>query len=146
MSNFYKCKATNFWPEELVDKQTFDRFKGDIWFLFNQRALIALDGIRNYFGKPVTVNNWDYPHTGKTFQYRGYRPHESPDWSQYSQHCLGNGFDCDIEGIPADDVRKEIINNKDNVYFYLITCLEIDIPWVHFDCRNIENRILLVKS
>ncbi len=143
MSNFYKC--TNFKPEELVDKQTFDRFKGDIWFLFHQRALIALDGIRNYFKKPVIVNNWD---EGGQFEQRGLRILTNKDkaiYSPYSQHSLGNGFDVDIEGMKADDVRKEIINNKDDVHFYLITCLEIGISWVHFDCRNIADRIRLVK-
>ncbi len=139
MSNFYKC--VNFQPFELVDKQTLERFKGDIWFLFNSRVLIALDGIRNYFKRSVIVNNW---HDGGSFQHRGYRTHESKDWSQYSQHC-GNAIDCDVEDMKADDVRKEIIDNKDNVYFYLITCLEVGINWIHFDCRNIENRILLVK-
>lgn len=139
MNRFYKC--VNFQPFELVDKQTFDRFKGDIWFLFNQKALIALDGIRNYFKKPVTVNNWYW--NGK-FQYRGFRPHGSPDWSQYSQHSLGNGFDLDVERIPADEVRETIIKNKDDDHFDLITCLEVGINWVHFDCRNISERILLV--
>ena len=139
MSNFYKC--TNFKPEELVDKQTFDRFKGDVWFLFNQRALIALDGIRNYFHSSVIVNNW---HSGGNLQYRGFRTKESQNWSQYSQHSLGNAFDLDVIGMTADEVREAIIKNKDDVYFYLITCLEMGINWVHFDCRNISNRILLV--
>ena len=140
MSNFYKC--VNFKPEELVDRQTLERFKGDIWFLFNQRALIALDGIRNYFKKPVTVNNWYW---NGSFQFRGFRPFDESTGAKYSQHRLGNAFDLDVEGIPAGEVREEIIKNKDGVHFYLITCLEIDITWLHFDCRNIENRILLVK-
>jgi hypothetical protein len=142
MSNFYKC--VHFQPEELVDKQTFERFKGNIWFLFRQDALISLDGIREYFDKPVIVNNWNCPHIGKTFQYRGFRPHESPDWSQYSQHC-GNAFDLDVVGIPADEVRKIIIEKKDDPHFELITCLEINISWIHFDTRNTLDRILLVK-
>lgn len=140
MNNFYKC--TNFQALELVNKQTFERFKGDIWFLFNQKALIALDGIRNYFKKPIIVNNWYWK---GPFQHRGYRTHESPDWSQYSQHSLGNAFDLDVLGVSPDRVREAIIENKDDPHFELITCLEIDIGWVHFDCRNIENRILLVK-
>ena len=140
MSNFYKC--TNFKPEELVDKQTFERFKGNIWFLFRQDALISLDGIRNYFKKPVIVNNW---REGGSFKFRGLRPHESPVWTQYSQHSFGNAFDLDVVGMKADEVRKEIINNKDDDHFDLITCLEIGINWVHFDCRNISERILLVK-
>lgn len=140
MNNFYKC--TNFQALELVDKQTFDRFNGDIWFLFNQKALISLDGIRNYFKKPVIVNNWYW--NGK-FQYRGFRTRECPEWSQYSQHSFGNAFDLDVEGMSADEVRQVIIENKEDSHFELITCLEVNISWVHFDCRNIADRIRLVK-
>jgi hypothetical protein len=137
---YYKCIFFN--PKELVDKRTFDQFGDKIWMFFNSDVLRSLDGIRSYFNKPVTVNNW---HLGGEFSNRGLRPFYVFVGGDYSQHRFGNGFDCDVEGVPANIVRHEILTHKDDPHFKLITCLETDIVWVHFDCRNIPDRIRLVQ-
>lgn len=137
---FYKCK--HFRIEELVDKLTFDRFGEKSWMFFNQSALKSLDSIREYFGVQVIVNNWLW---GGELQYRGLRPKYVQVGSEYSQHRLGNAFDCTLEGVTADKVREEILKNKDKEGFELITCVENKVSWLHFDCRNIENRILIVN-
>lgn len=135
----YKCKYFDI--KELVDHETFRRFGTDAWMFFDPRALMSLDAIREFYGVPVSVNNWPY---GGSNQYRGFRPGNCDVGAEYSQHRLGAAFDCNIQGIPASVVRKDIVDNKDTI-FQLINCIEDDVSWVHFDVRNINDRIRIVR-
>lgn len=136
---FYKPKF--FQIQELVDKVTFARFGERAWMFFNPVFLRSLDRVRHHFDAPVTVNNW---RSGGPFSQRGLRVTTNVG-ATYSQHRFGNAGDYDIEGYSAEEVRQEIINNKDHHNFELITCVEVDVKWVHHDCRNINNRILLIR-
>lgn len=127
--------------KELVDEATFLKFGLRAWMFFNPVFLRSLDRLRHHFDSPVTVNNWAY---GGEFSQRGLRVNTSVG-AEYSQHRFGNAGDYDIEGYPAEEVRQEILNKKDNHNFELITCIETGINWNHHDCRNIPNRILLIK-
>jgi hypothetical protein len=109
---------------------------------FQPRALFSLDGIRVHFGRPVIVNNWLWR---GDFQFRGFRPVTCQTGAEYSQHRMGNAFDLDVQGIPAEEVRQEILKRKDDVLFHFIMCLEAGTNWVHFDCRNILQRIKVVN-
>ncbi len=135
----YKCK--HFKIYELVDKHTFEKFGEDAWMFFNPLALMSLDGIREFFGVPVTVNNWKW---GGGLQYRGLRPVYYTSGATYSQHRFGNSFDLDVKGVSAEDVRKVITANKDCLEFRHITCIEGSVSWLHFDCRNISDRIRII--
>ena len=137
---YYKC--TYFDIRDLVDKLTFEQFGESSWMFLQPDALMSLDNIRTYFGKPVVVNNWA---SGGQSQNRGLRPRHSAVGADFSQHRFGGAFDIDVQDVPAEEVRQTIIKLKDSSLFYLITCLEINIPYVHFDCRNVQNRILLVQ-
>jgi hypothetical protein len=134
-------KPRYFEIQELVDRVTFERFGVGSLMFFSPLALQALDGLREYFNRSVTVNNW---HKGGPFQFRGLRPRGCAVGGEYSQHRFGNAFDCDVAGLSAGEVRKEILLHKDDPKLELITCLEADVSWVHFDCRNVE-RIRIVK-
>lgn len=134
----YRCK--HFDINELVDSKTFEKFGEGAWMFFDPRALISLDAIREFYGVPVTVNNWPY---GGSLQYRGFRPRNCDVGAEYSQHRFGAAFDCDVKGVPASTVRKDILANKDT-RFRLINCIEDDVSWIHFDVRNIEDRIRIV--
>ena len=136
----YRCR--HFSIHELIDEQTFIQWGEDAWMFLRPEALISLDNIRTYFGKPITVNNWIW---GGDLQYRGFRPFYCKVGADYSQHRFGNAFDITVEGIGAEEVRQEILANKNHVAFEAITCLETDIEWVHFDLRNVQDRIWLVK-
>ncbi len=135
---YYRCR--NFQIKELVDKKTFEQFGADAWMLLDPRALETLDAIRTYFAAPVTVNDW--PFGGKN-QYRGFRPPDCKVGAKYSQHRRGAAFDISVKGYGADQVREEIIAHKDT-YFPYIMCLEAEVPWVHFDVRNIPDPIRIV--
>ncbi len=127
---------------ELVDKIAHTELGEKAWMLFHPYALMTLDKIRQYFDQPIIVNSW---HSGGTWSQCGFRSYDSTVGARYSQHKFGNAFDLHFPHITADEVREEILKNKDHEAFKFITCLETDISWVHWDCRNIEDRIQLVK-
>jgi hypothetical protein len=135
----YICR--HFKIYELVDEKTFDRHGLRAWEFFNPQALRALDNLREFFGAPVTVNNY---HTGGPFQFRGLRPRSCDVGADFSQHRLGNAFDCDIKGVPAEQARQVILDQPDHPQFALINCIEGNVNWLHFDCRNIPDRIRIV--
>ena len=122
--------------QELVDKATYDKFGDKAWMFFRPEALEALDDLRSFFGVPITVNNW---HEGGSFQYRGFRPRSCTVGAEYSQHRLGNAFDCDIAGITADEARKRILDKQDDLKLMYITRLEDDVNWLHFDLANVAH-------
>jgi hypothetical protein len=117
--------------EELVDRETFETLGEKAWDLFNPFALIALDDLREYFGVPITVNNWA---KGGTMQWRGYRSTVCPIGAVHSQHRKGNAFDCTIKGHPAPEARAIIRAYQENELLQHITRLEDKVSWVHFDC------------
>jgi hypothetical protein len=132
----------HFAIQELVDPATYERFGVGAWQFFTPGALLALDGLREHFGRPITVNNW---HRRGPFQFRGFRPRSCATGAEYSQHRLGNGFDCDIQGVSAEEARQEILRHKNDQLLIHINCIEADVNWLHFDCRNIADRIRIVK-
>ena len=136
--NYYRCEYFDI--EELVDKATFTKWGEQAWMFFRPEALASLDQIRKFYNRPVTVNNWKW---GGSFQYRGFRPRSVMVGAEYGQHRFGNAFDLDVNGVLAETVRRDIIANKDEIFTH-ITCLEAKVSWVHFDCRNVPNRIMLV--
>jgi len=138
---YYEPK--NFDLQELVPKAIWEeRGEKSLWLL-DQNMLKMIDGIREFFGKPVMINNW---HTGGEFQYRGYRPPDCKEGAKYSQHKFGRAADMDIKDYTAAEARGEIIKNQKSPFLSWITVLEDDVTWVHADCRNIKtNEIILIK-
>lgn len=136
---FYRCNHFGIW--EIVDKSTYEKFGEQAWQFFNPAILISIDGVRDYFGKPVTVNNW---RDGGQFQWRGLRPLSCDVGAAYGLHRFGGALDFDVKGLTAEEIRQEILKNKNHEKFKLITCLEGNVSWVHADVRNIQNRILIV--
>jgi hypothetical protein len=140
MVDFYRCRY--FKGYELVDKHTYHKFGENVWMFFNPVALRALDGIREYFDRPVIVNDW---FKGGQLQFRGLRPPYCTTGTTYSQHRFGNAFDCTIVGMDAEDVRKIILQDKNHPLLKDITCIEEKVSWLHFDCRNISGRIWIIE-
>jgi hypothetical protein len=122
--------------QEIIDKETYETEGQNAWLHFSTDALIMLDDLREFFGVPITVNNW---HTGGTFQFRGYRPPSYPKSLSPlgSAHRYGMAFDCDIKGFSAERARTEILENKDSPLLANITRLEGDKNWVHLDMMKV---------
>lgn len=115
---------------ELVDRRTFETEGEEAWLHFDTNALIALDDLRSFFGLPITVNTW---HSGGAFQYRGYRPQDCTVGVKGSYHRKGMAFDLDVSTYRAEEVRKIIIENKNNPLLSKITRIEAGVTWIHFD-------------
>jgi len=125
----------NFIIQEFVPRDVYKIYEERSSIFIDTRVLWTADAIRDYFNSKVFINNWCF---GGKLQYRGFRPHNSVVGSLYSQHRFGRAIDFDIEGVPAEQVRIEIINNRGHPAFQFIRGIELDVDWVHIDTRNSE--------
>ena len=121
---------------ELVNRETYDKMGDRAIELFTPDALAALDGIREYFGAPVTVNNW---HSGGPFEWRGWRTLKKAAelGAPKSAHARGEAFDCDIQGVTAEEARQRILDDKSNPLLLKITRIEANVNWLHFDVTEL---------
>lgn len=133
MREFYK--PVHFKIEEFVDQPTFKKLGSNSLIVMDPRILKIADGIRDYFGKPVIINNW---HAGGSYENRGFRSPESKTGAHYSQHRFGRAIDLTVEGMTAEMVRNIIINNQEVHPFNLITAMELGVSWVHADVRMVD--------
>jgi hypothetical protein len=133
--NLYKPKYFEW--DELLPKHIYSDNSVVFHEIFNIETLMTLDELRVIFDAPITVNNYKW---GGKFQYRGYRDNifydKYPNSNIYSQHRRGNAFDLDIKGLSAEEVRNKIIGFKKKGFLKHLTGLELDVSWVHFDCRS----------
>ena len=127
---------------ELVDRDTFNQYGIMALRFFNPLALQMIEGIREYFGAPVKINDWFW---GGKFHWRGLRTKWCEVGSDYSMHRFAGAFDFDIKGLSAHEARKRILDDKDHPLLKNINCLEDKVTWVHADVRNVDNRILVVN-
>lgn len=132
---------------ELVDKATFEKEGQAAWLHFDTNTLIALDDLREFFGVPITVNNW---HAGGSFQFRGYRPPDCTVGAKGSYHRQGMAFDCDVEGYSAEAARHMIIATAQvDRLIARILRIEGGVNWLHFDLGAIpagHERIYVFKA
>jgi len=137
----------NFAVFELVDRETYENMGEGALSLFNPDALIALDDLRDFFGKGIIVNNWSW---GGKFQWRGFRtPGKATELgNQNSQHAKGNAFDCDIQGFTAEQARQKILADHNNLLLSKIMRMEADVSWLHIDLGPVpkgKERIYLFR-
>lgn len=133
----YKCKY--FKLEELVSPRVYDKYGEMAWQFLDERLLKTIDDLREFFNKPITVNDWLW---GGKFTQRCYRSNLDElvksktlkDKLYCSQHSMGRAIDFHIKGISAQSIRNKIILNKEK--FKYITFMEDKVNWVHIDIRN----------
>lgn len=125
--------------EEIVPQAIYT-YRGDKCLeLFTREALETLIELRELFDAPMTVNTWKW---NGNFGYRGFRPVTYYAKLSLSQHIRGNAFDFDVKGLTADEARDKIRQWKKEGKLKHITGMEIDINWVHVDCRLVNpNRL-----
>ena len=63
-------KSKHFRIEELVSEKVFKKYGQKAWEFIKPEIILFLDEIREYYGKPVIVNNWLY---GGELKQRGLR-------------------------------------------------------------------------
>ncbi len=127
--------------EELVDLQSFTEWGEGCWNFFPQESLDMIHGIRTYFDRPITINNWLW---GGPFQERGYRGPSSSIGALKSYHKRGMAFDFDVKDMTAEEVRREIIDNQENEHLRLIQRMERAVTWCHVDRGPVPNGYMRV--
>ena len=142
---FYQPK--HFILQELIDKKTWQIYGDKAWKFLDPRALFSLDGIWELVNKKerrrVYANTW-YWDGGR--QWSGFRPLFCLIGADNSPHRRGCAYDLTVEGIEAEDVRRQILEYQFIDYqLRYITRLEQKqdgkpISWVHFDCVNLDKR------
>lgn len=129
-------KSDHFILQEFVPKDIYDQWgEKSMWFI-DQRIVELADGLREYFGKQITINNW---HTGGHFNYRGYRDPECTQGAKQSQHRFGRGMDFNVQGMTSDEVYDAIMEHEKAFMAMGITTMENKlhtVGWTHVDIRN----------
>ncbi len=128
----YKC--TYFALHELVPEEVYLERGESAWESLDESMLMSLDRLREHYGL-MTVNNWYW---GGSRQWSGLRIPGSPNYKPYSQHTFGRAADCLFEKYSAEEVRKDILSTPNDSKFELISSIELDVSWLHFDVRNCE--------
>ncbi|MDP2218518.1 MAG: D-Ala-D-Ala carboxypeptidase family metallohydrolase [Methanolobus sp.] len=139
---------------EIIDRDTYYKYSEretiqEAWKLFTPDLLYSLDGLRDFLGSPISVNNWWGNTSTYARQYCGYRPPECTVGAQFSQHRMGNAADCHIKGADYDKMRLHIMENKDDERLIKIMRIEATVPWLHIDMGKIpkgRNRIYLFRA
>lgn len=129
-------KPKHFKAHEFVPPSIYNR-RGDKSFeLIDERILITMDKLREMLGKPITINNynWGGNRSQSGLRTRGFYKSSKEYENSLSQHKYGRAVDFLVKGMSAPDVRKFIYANKED--FPYVSFVEVDISWVHIDCRN----------
>jgi hypothetical protein len=135
MTKIYQPK--HFDPREFVSPEVYHELGDRALLLLDNRVLETADAIREYFGRPVTVNNW---HLGGERVASGFRETTCPVGARYSQHRFGRALDLLVDKMRAEVVREAII--REQHLFKHVTTMEDGVAWVHFDCRAITNGVI----
>ena len=139
MADNYFYIPKHFKIYELVPKDLFEHYKKRqyyLWGLFDYRTLVTADNLRKRYGK-MTINDWYW---GGSNQYRGFRPPDCTVGAALSQHKMARALDMIPKSTDAYRIRNDILNDSYHEDFKYITCLEIDISWLHFDVRNYDKQ------
>ena len=126
-----------FKTQEFVDAESYYKYGDKALGEMDVRILKSADGIREYFNKPVTINNWAW---GGPREWSGIRLPHSPYYSKYSQHSYGRALDLLVQGVPAEEVRQEILHHPWNKAFKYITRMEDSVGWIHIDCKHHDKK------
>ena len=137
-------KPEHFKVHEVLDPATFTTY-GDkgLWFM-DARILWTFDALREYFDKPIIINNYIFAKDGApVYKESGLRLVPVGAASR-SQHLYGRAGDLKVQDITAEDARKEIMARwRVEPAFRFITAIELDVSWLHIDCRNTNQSTLL---
>lgn len=128
--------SANFYLQEFVSPDVMKTYGNKAIQFLDYRIISLAEFYRSYFGKPLTINNWNM---GGKFKERGFRSPNSTTGAALSQHKFGRAFDCDIEETTPQEAYEAILKNKQKFYDAGLRCLE-DIKatptWLHSDIRE----------
>lgn len=130
----YKCKYFKIYELVYPELYNYAKQTGNInklWNFFDEELLITIDNIRELNRSSIKINDWYW---GGNYSLSGLRPYDSLIGAFGSFHKFGKAFDLKFNSI--EQIRQDILNNPFQEEFKYITCLEMDVSWLHIDCRN----------
>ena len=124
----------HFDKEELLPKGFEDAS------VLDPNLLLMIDEIRELLGVPCTINadgrNWC-----------GYRTKDCPIGATHSQHKLGKAADLHPQGMSAEVARQKVKEAIKNGKLKYIGGIELDVSWLHVDCRDrINGKVIYFKQ
>ena len=126
--------SKNFFLDEFVPPEIYRKF-GQQSSRFCHRSLFTIaQGVREHFGKSVTINNW---FTAGQFKERGFRMPDTKTGAPLSAHRRGMAIDVSIDGIESAEIQSVLIREWDAVFRTLgVTVIELDTKgWNHLACE-----------
>ena len=139
-------KSKYFVIKELVSKQVYEKYGEGAWKFIDEKLIITLDQIREFFGKPIIVNVYS-----QGLEQRGLRANcdylvkDKTDKGilYISQHVLGKGADLNVIGLSVPTTYQAIIDNQDKFpYLKRMENIKLTPTWIHIDVANTESEEL----
>lgn len=129
----------NFKLQEFVSQSIWEKWgEKAIWFI-DKRIVLSAQALRDNLGVPLTINSWSY---GGDRQESGLRVEGMTNWRPFSQHSFGRAIDIVSSRMTADEMRAHIIQNREKYPF--ITAIELNVSWLHIDCRETNSNDFLL--
>jgi len=123
-------RPPHFKLQELVAPSIFERLGDDAWNLLDEKALRALESIREKFG-PIIVNNW---HAGGQYKESGLREQDTRTGAPKSAHKRGMAFDCKSSKYTPAQMCAYVMANPDEFpYVRRIENPDDTRTWLHVD-------------
>lgn len=145
-------KSKHFKIQELVSKSVYSKYGEKCWEFIDEKLIITIDSLRDFFGKPITINNWLW---NGNLQQRGLRTNTddivinktNSGKTYVSQHCLGKAVDLNVKGLESEYVYSSILQNKDKFpYIKRIENIKDTPTWVHIDVANTNSSDIIIFS
>lgn len=129
----------HFIIKEFVPPDIYSTYGDQSIALLEYDLLYTIDDLREFFDKPITVNNW---HINGNFKYRGFRPSTYKYGAVNSPHKEGIALDFDVKGLTAEEGRQLILENQK--LFPFIKRMEADVNWIHIDMVNTGKKEIIL--
>lgn len=129
----------HFKPHEVFPPEMDDLFdKSHLWTYINPMVLITMDRLRERYGTAI-MNTWGLSQESQKrygiHYFRGWRTRDCDIGAQLSQHKMGCAADMAFVHVSAEKIREDILTQPYDTTFDLITCIEMEVSWLHFDVR-----------
>lgn len=125
-----RYKTYHFGAYELVSSDVYEVLGEQSYFLFHWKILFTADQLRVHFGVQAHINDYYW---GGQYEQRGFRRYDYSMGAKNSMHKEGKALDMTFRNISAQEIRREIIKNRQK--FPFITRMEDKVNWLHFDIK-----------
>lgn len=139
MKTSHSYVPSNFVIQELIPPTFFHKYGNNAIRYIDPRICDVLSVVRDWIGKPMTINNW---HTGGQRLWSGLRTADSPHYRSGSAHSFGQAFDA-VGDWDANLVRQAILDGELILPHWVR--LETNITWLHVDVMAVQQKVETFK-